>query len=339
MLKSADVLTSFKNYEPIVAPEGEPVPSLEGLNIAVLIPCLNEEATIGQVVHNARKVLPSARIFICDNGSTDHTVEFALASGAQVHHEALRGKGNAVRRMFADIEADVFVLVDGDSTYDVSTAPKLVRTLVSGGYDMVTTSRVAEPGAFRRFDRLGVQILTWLVRSIFGDRISDLLSGYRVFSRRFVKTFPALSHGFEIETELSIHALELRMPIAEVRTSYRERPARSRSKFRTVADGLKILATIFYLMKEERPLQLFAAVSFLLALMSMVEGVPVIENLHMGLTPRLSTAVFAGSTLILAFLSLACGLILDTVTVMRREMKRIFYLGLSRLCAGGKTRI
>jgi hypothetical protein len=174
------------------------------------------------------------------------------------------------------------------------------------------------------------------VRSIFGDRISDLLSGYRVFSRRFVKTFPALSHGFEIETELSIHALELRMPIAEVRTSYRERPARSRSKFRTVADGLKIFGTIFYLMKEERPLQLFAAVSFLLALMSMVEGVPVIENLHMGLTRRLSTAVFAVSTLFLAFLSLACGLILDTVTVMRREMKRIFYLGLSRLCAGRK---
>jgi hypothetical protein len=337
-LNSADVLTSSRNYERI-APESEPAFTLEELDIAVVIPCLNEAATIGQVVLNARNALPSARIFICDNGSTDKTVELALATGAQVYHEALRGKGNAVRRMFADIEADIFVLIDGDSTYDLSIAPRLVRTLVLGGYDMVTTSRVAEPGGFRRFDRLGVKILTWLVRLIFGDRISDLLSGYRVFSRRFVKTFPALSHGFEIETELSIHALELRMPIAEVKTYYRERPAGSRSKFRTVADGLKILATIFYLMKEERPLQLFAAVSILLALMSLAEGVPVIEELDTGLTPRLTTAVLAGSTLILAFLSLACGLILDTVTVMRREMKRISYLALSRRCASGKTRI
>jgi glycosyltransferase involved in cell wall biosynthesis len=304
---------------------------MEELDIAVVIPCLNEAATIGQVVLNARNALPSARIIVCDNGSTDKTVDLALASGANVRHEAFRGKGNAVRRMFADVEADIFVLIDGDSTYDLSIAPKLVRTLVLGGYDMVTTSRVPEPGAFRGFDRLGVKILTCLVRLIFGDRISDLLSGYRVFSRRFVKTFPALSHGFEIETELSIHALELRMPIAEVKTFYRERPAGSRSKFRTIADGLKIFATIFYLMKEERPLQLFAAVSILLALMSMAEGVPVIENLHTGLTPRLSTALLAGSTLILAFLSLACGLILDTVTVMRREMKRIFYLSVETL--------
>ena len=175
------------------------------------------------------------------------------------------------------------------------------------------------------------------MKVIFGNRISDLLSGYRVFSRRFVKTFPALSHGFEIETELSIHALELRMPIAEVKTSYRERPAGSRSKFRTVSDGLRIFVAIFYLMKEDRPLQLFATLAFLLALMTMMEGLPVIENVQTGLTPRLSTAVLASSTLILAFLSLACGLILDTVTLTRREMKRIFYLGLSRLCAGRKT--
>lgn len=288
------------------------------------------------MVLSSRKALPSAGIFVYDNGSTDQTVEFALASGAQVHHELLRGNGNVVRRMFADVEADIFILIDGDCTYDVASAPKLVRTLLLGGYDMVTTTRVAEAGALRRCDRLGVRMLTWLVKMIFGNRVSDLLSGYRVFSRRFVKTFPALSHGFEIETELSIHALELRMPIAEVKTSYRERPAGSASKFRTAGDGLRVFATIFYLIKEERPLQLFAIVSLLLAVTSIVMGWPVIETLQSGLAPRFSTAVLASSTLILAFLSLACGLILDTVTLARREMKRIFYLSLPRSCSGRK---
>ena len=298
--------------------------------IAVLIPCHNEEAAIASVVHDFRATLPEAAIYVYDNNSTDQTIARAQAAGAVVRQEPFQGKGNVVRRMFADVEAEIYILVDGDGTYDAASAPAMVERLWRDGLDMVNGVRVTElVHAYRPGHRLGNRLLTSMVAAIFGRRINDMLSGYRVFSRRFVKSFPALSAGFETETELTVHALELRMRVAEVFTPYRARPRGSVSKLRTYSDGWRILRTIMMLVKEERPLPFFASLSGLLAATSLLLGMPLLLTyLETGLVPRLPTALLATGLMLLAFLGLACGLILDTVTHSRREMKRLFYLSI-----------
>ena len=296
--------------------------------IAVLVPCHNEAAAVDTVVRDFRQHLPTARIYVYDNASTDGTAAVAREAGAEVRHEPLKGKGNVVRRMLADVEADIYVLVDGDGTYDAASAPRLVEHLMANGLDMVCGSRVAlAQTAFRPGHAFGNRLLTGIVSQVFGSRLKDMLSGYRVMSRRFVKSFPALSAGFEIETELTVHALELRAPIAELSTPYRERPSGSASKLHTFRDGIRILRVIFHLVKEERPLPFFSAGSLVLASASISLGIPVIGTfLHTGQVPRFPTAILATGLMILAFLSLVCGLILDTVTRGRREFKRLAYL-------------
>jgi hypothetical protein len=291
------------------------------LAVAVLIPCYNEEAAIEKVVADFRAALPEATIYVYDNNSRDRTVEQARAAGAIVRTEILQGKGNVVRRMFADVEADIYVLVDGDDTYHASSAPKLIAALLAGPLDMVNAARVTEiEAAYRPGHRFGNLMLTTIVARIFGNRIGDMLSGYRVLSRRFVKSFPALASGFETETELTVHALELRMPIAEVG---------SVSKLRTYHDGFRILKTILIMVKEERPLQFFSVLFGLLVLASLGLAVPVlITYVETGLVPRLPTAILSTGLMLLAFLSLTCGLILETVTRGRREIKRMQYLAI-----------
>ncbi|HET6183899.1 MAG TPA: glycosyltransferase family 2 protein [Acetobacteraceae bacterium] len=314
-------------------------PDLGTLAIAVLIPCHNEEVAIGRVVADMRAALPTATIYVYDNNSTDRTVEVARAAGAVVRREILQGKGNVVRRMFADVDADVYVLVDGDDTYDAAVAPLMVSTLLEGDYDMVNGAReAAVEAAYRPGHRFGNVVLTRIVTSIFGNRISDILSGYRVFSRRFVKSFPALSVGFETETEFTVHALELKMPIAEVRTAYRDRPAGSASKLRTFTDGIRILRTILVLIKEERPLQFFALTGFVLLVAAVALGLPVVvEFARTGLVPRLPTAVLASGLVILSWLSLVCGLILDSVARGRKEIKRLAYLAIPLSRGAGRV--
>jgi Glycosyl transferase family 2 len=309
----------------------EPFSPLGG-KIAVLVPCRNEAAAIAGVVHDFRRYLPSATVYVYDNASTDETAQVARDAGAQVYAEPLRGKGNVVRRMFADIDADIYVMVDGDGTYDASSAPRLVRFLMTDRLDMVNCARVSsETAAYRPGHRLGNRLLTGLVARVFGNRLSDVLSGYRVMSRRFVKSFPALSTGFEIETELTVHALELRAPIGEITAPYISRPRGSSSKLHTMRDGLRILRLIVHLIKEERPLQFFTTGFVMLAACSIALGVPVVTQfLATGLVGRLPTAVLATGLMIVAFLSLVCGLILDTVTRGRRELKRLLYLAAGR---------
>jgi len=298
--------------------------------IAVLVPCFNEEAAVAAVVRDFKAALPGAVVYVYDNNSTDRTSEVAARAGAVVRHEPLKGKGNVVRRMFADIEADIYVLVDGDDTYHAASAPKLVQQLIDGQLDMVNGARVSTAeAAYRPGHRFGNVLLTGLVTAVFGKRTADMLSGFRVFSRRFVKTFPALSSGFEIETELTVHALELRMPIGEIATPYKERPPGSQSKLSTFKDGFRILWMIGKLVKEERPLQSFAVTAAALVFVSIMLAWPVMMTyLDTGLVPRLPTAVLSMGLMILAFLALACGLILETVTRGRREMKRLRYLEL-----------
>jgi glycosyltransferase involved in cell wall biosynthesis len=305
-------------------------------NIAVLIPCYNEEAAIPKVVADFRRALPGATIYVYDNNSRDRTAEAARAAGAIIRIETLQGKGNVVRRMFADIEADIYVLVDGDDTYDAASAPKMVQKLLDGPLDMVNGSRTTSiEKAYRPGHRFGNWILTHMVAWIFGNRFSDMLSGYRVMSRRYVKSFPALAVGFETETELTVHALELRMPTMEMPTPYKERPPGSLSKLSTFRDGFRILWTIIVLVKEERPIQFFSLLALLLALVSTGLIIPiVIEFFQTGLVPRLPTAVLSMGLMILGFLSLSCGLILDTVTRGRREMKRMRYLNIPAPNAG-----
>jgi glycosyltransferase involved in cell wall biosynthesis len=304
--------------------------------IAVLIPCYNEQAAVPSVIRAFQAALPGAAIHVYDNNSTDGTVAVARSAGASVRTERLQGKGNVIRRMFADIEADAYVLVDGDDTYDASTAPAMVAMLLEDQLDMVNGARVSDiQAAYRPGHRLGNAVLTGLVTRIFGDRVSDMLSGYRVFSRRFVKSFPALSNGFETETEFTVHALELRMPIGEVPTPYKERPAGSESKLRTYSDGFRILRTIVLLVKEERPLAFFAAIGTVLLLLAVLVAVPVLtEFVRTGLVPRLPTAVLATGLVLLSFLSLTCGLILDSVTRGRKELKRLSYLAISAFQPG-----
>jgi glycosyltransferase involved in cell wall biosynthesis len=299
--------------------------------VAVLVPCYNEQQTIADVVASFRSHVPGCTIFVYDNASTDATVQAARLAGAIVRSEQLRGKGNVVRRMFADIEADVYILVDGDNTYDAASAPKLIETLLRDSLDLVNGARVdTAKDAYRPGHRFGNWLLTTTVARLFGKRFSDMLSGYRVMSRRFVKSFPALSSGFEIETELTVHALQLRAPIVEIATPYRERPPGSVSKLRTVSDGARIFMTIGSLMKEERPLAFFGSVGALLAILSITLAVPIVGGfLKTGLVPRLPTAVLATGLMIVAFLSFTCGLILQTVTRGRLELKRLHYLAIS----------
>ena len=303
---------------------------MHAMDIVVLIPCYNEAATIGTVVKDIREALPQAVVYVYDNNSSDETAEIALASGAVVRDEPLQGKGNTVRRMFADVEADVYVLVDGDDTYDAASAPLLARKLIESNLDMVNAARAAAgSAAYRPGHRSGNVLLTGIVRIIFGARFRDMLSGYRVFSRRFVKCFPAQSKGFEIETELTIHALDLRMPVAEVETPYKERPDGSFSKLNTYSDGIRILRTILILIKEEKPLAFFSTVFAILASVSVLLSIPIIETfLETGLVPRFPTAILSTGMMLLAFLSLASGLILDTVTRGRKELKRLHYLNI-----------
>lgn len=305
-------------------------PPWQGLSVAVLIPCYNEEVAIPKVVADFRAALPDATIHVYDNNSRDGTVAAARAAGATVRTETLQGKGNVVRRMFADIDADIYVLVDGDDTYEAAAAPEMVRMLVENQLDMVNGARVTEiEAAYRRGHRFGNAVLTGIVARIFGNRVSDMLSGYRVFSRRFVKSFPALAAGFETETEFTVHALELKMPVGEVRTAYKDRPAGSTSKLRTYADGFRILRTILILVKEERPLQFFSLAGGALLLAGIVIFIPVfLEFLRTGLVPRLPTAILSTALVLVSFLAFACGLILDTVTRGRKEAKRMAYLAM-----------
>ena len=296
--------------------------------IAVLVPCYNEEAAVASVVKGFRQALPAARVYVYDNNSRDRTADVAREAGAEVRSERRQGKGHVVRRMFADIDADVYVLVDGDATYDAPSAPGMIEKLLSEHLDMVVGLRVdQEQAAYRRGHRTGNWMLTSFLSSVFGQVFKDILSGYRVFSRRFVKSFPVLSDGFEIETELTVHALELAMPVAEVETPYYARPEGSFSKLNTWGDGLRILRTILKLYRSEKPLRFFTAIGAFLALVSIGLAIPVlVVYLETGLVPRLPTAVLSTGLMIVAVLSVSSGLVLDTVTRGRREMKLLAYL-------------
>jgi glycosyltransferase involved in cell wall biosynthesis len=298
------------------------------LKVAVLIPCHNEMLTVAQVITDFRAALPGADIYVYDNNSTDDTVAIAEANGAQIARESRQGKGHVVRRMFRDIEADVFVLVDGDATYDAPSAPRLIDALLDGGFAMVVGSRVTtEDLAYRRGHQFGNRVLTGFVAAVFGTGLRDMLSGYRIFSKRFVKSFPALSSGFEIETELTIHALDLELPITEIDTPYFSRPEGSISKLNTWSDGLRILLTIVELYRSERPLAFFSLLGSALAAMSILLSIPLIATyLETGLVPRIPTAILSTGLMILAFLSVAVGFVLDTVTRGRREVKLLAYL-------------
>ncbi len=297
---------------------------------AVLVPCYNEERAIAKVVADFRAALPEAAVYVYDNNSTDGTVAAAKAAGAVVRRETYQGKGHVVRRMFNDVQADVYVLVDGDATYDAPSAPAMIAKLIEERLDMVVATRVdRDEAAYRPGHRAGNRLLTGFITHMFGRAFTDILSGYRVFSRRFVKSFPILSGGFEIETELTVHALELELPVGEIATPYYSRPSGSASKLSTWSDGFRILWTVFKLYRAERPLSFFGAFGIALAIMSIGLAIPiVITYVQEGLVPRLPTAVLSTGLMLLAFLSIACGLILDTVTRGRRELKLIAYLAL-----------
>jgi glycosyltransferase involved in cell wall biosynthesis len=298
------------------------------MRIAVLVPCYNEEAAVAAVVADFRKALPTAEIYVYDNNSSDRTTMVARDAGAQVRTERRQGKGHVVRRMFADVDADIYVLVDGDATYDAASAPRMIDALVSDHLDMVVGLRVDKAeGAYRPGHRTGNWMLTSFLSSVFGQAFKDILSGYRVFSRRFVKSFPVLSDGFEIETELTVHALELALPVAEIDTPYYARPEGSFSKLNTWRDGFRILATILKLYRSERPLRFFVAIGIFLTLVAIGLAIPILVTFfEQGLVPRLPTAVLAMGLMILAVLSVSSGLVLDTVTRGRREMKLLAYL-------------
>ncbi|MEO8320553.1 MAG: glycosyltransferase family 2 protein [Bradyrhizobium sp.] len=298
------------------------------LRVAVLVPCYNEEAAVATVVADFRKALPAAEIFVYDNNSKDRTAEVARAAGAIVRGERRQGKGHVVRRMFADVDADIYVLVDGDATYDAPSAPRMIETLVNNHLDMVVGFRVDQSvAAYRPGHRTGNWMLTSFLSTVFGQAFRDILSGYRVFSRRFVKSFPVLSDGFEIETELSVHALELALPVTEIETPYYARPEGSVSKLNTWRDGFRILGTILKLYRSEKPLRFFTVIGIFLMLISIGLAIPVIVTyLEEGLVPRLPTAVLSMGLMIVAVLSVSSGLVLDTVTRGRREMKLLAYL-------------
>ncbi len=294
----------------------------------MLVPCYNEEVAVAQVVRDFRVALPGAAIYVYDNNSTDSTAAFARAAGAEVFAEKRQGKGHVVRRMFSDVEADIYVLVDGDATYHAASAPEMIERLLDGPLDMVAASRIDRgPDAYRAGHRAGNRLLSAFVAAVFGAGFNDVLTGYRVLSRRFVKSFPVLSRGFEIETELAIHALDLGLAAAEVETPYHPRLAGSASKLNTWRDGFRILWTILALYRAERPLSFFSLVGIALAAVAVVLAIPIfVTYLETGLVPRLPTAVLSTGLMLLACLSIAVGLVLDTVTRGRREMKLLAYL-------------
>jgi glycosyltransferase involved in cell wall biosynthesis len=296
--------------------------------IAVLVPCYNEGKTIGAVVRDFKAALPRAAVYVYDNNSSDDTVDRAREAGAIVRREPLQGKGNVVRRMFSEIDADVYVMVDGDDTYDAAAAPSLVSALLTAGHDMVVGRRVTSHEAAYRFGhQFGNRLFTRGVQWLFGAGFTDILSGYRVMSRRFVKSFPALAGGFEIEAALTVHALTLLIPVGEIATKYKNRPEGSASKLRTISDGRKILASILALLRRERPLAFFSVIAAAFLLTAGVLMVPIIKTyLEIGLVPRFPTVIVATGLTVLASLAFACGLILDTVTQGRREARRIAYL-------------
>lgn len=296
--------------------------------VAVLVPCYNEAAAVGTVVADFRKALPDAQIYVYDNNSSDGTVAVAREAGADVRSERRQGKGHVVRRMFADVDADIYVLVDGDATYDAPSAPKMIAKLMDEHLDMVVGFRIdQEQAAYRRGHRTGNWMLTNFLAAVFGQAFTDILSGYRVFSRRFVKSFPVLSDGFEIETELTVHALELALPVAEIETPYYARPEGSFSKLNTWRDGFRILNTILKLYRSEKPLRFFSIIGAFLMIVSVGLAIPVVMTyLELGIVPRLPTAVLSMGLMILAVLSVSSGLVLDTVTRGRREIKLLAYL-------------
>jgi glycosyltransferase involved in cell wall biosynthesis len=298
--------------------------------IAVLIPCYNEEATIAATVKGFRAALPGAAVYVYDNNSSDRTKATAAKAGAIVRSEGQQGKGHVVRRMFADIDADVYVMADGDLTYDPKAAPDMVAMLLAEQLDMVVgTRKHEEKEAYRGGHVLGNRLFTGLLAGLFGRSFNDIFSGYRVFSRRFVKSFPVLSSGFEIETEMSVHALELRMPVGEVETRYLARPEGSESKLSTFGDGWRILKTIGTLYRVERPVLFYGTVAVLLLVAALLLSIPlVITYLHTHLVPRVPTAILVTGMVIVAVLCFFAGLILDTVTRGRREMRRLAYLSL-----------
>ena len=299
--------------------------------IAVLLPCYNEEAAIGETVAGFRAALPDATIYVYDNNSRDRTREVAAAAGAVVRSERQQGKGHVVRRMFADIDADVYVMADGDLTYDPAAAPTMVELLLTDGLDMVVgTRRHEQKEAYRGGHVVGNKVFTGLLSGLFGRSFSDIFSGYRVFSRRFVKSFPVLSAGFEIETEMSVHALELRMPVGEVETVYGARPEGSHSKLSTFSDGWRILRTIGNLYRMERPVLFYGSIGALLVIVAILLAIPLVETyLQTGLVPRVPTAILLTGMVIVAVLCVFTGLILDTVTRGRREVRRLSYLSLA----------
>lgn len=296
--------------------------------IAILIPCFNEAIAIGKVVRDFAAALPAARIYVYDNNSTDNTMQLASDAGAIVRKQDLQGKGNVVRRMFADVDADVYVLVDGDATYDAAAAPAMAQKLVDENLDMVVGVRQTDQAdAYRQGHRFGNRMLTGLTGRIFGRTFTDMLSGYRVFSRRFVKSYPAHAGGFEVETELAVHALELRMPVAEYITRYGSRMDGSHSKLSTWRDGWRILVTILKLTKNGKPLLFFGTGAVICSLAALGLAVPLlITYMHTGLVPRFPTAILCSALMILAGIFVVCGLILDTVTLGRREHKHLAYL-------------
>ena len=304
-------------------------------SVAVIVPCYNEEASIGKVVKDFRKALPQATIHVFDNNSKDKTVEFAKAAGAEVHRVQFQGKGNVVRRMFADVDADVYVMVDGDATYDAPSAPAMVERLINENLDMVVGCRVEEStnnNNYRPGHRFGNKLLTGFVAHIFGDSFTDMLTGYRVFSRRFAKSFPAHSHGFETETELTVHALEMRVPHAEINTPYFERPEGSESKLSTYKDGIKILKMILRLYSNERPLQFWGGIGAVFILVALIVVVPIIVNyVHTNEVPRFPTLIIASAIALAGLLFEMVGLILRTVTHGRREVKYLAYLSVDSL--------
>ncbi|SHN37045.1 Glycosyltransferase involved in cell wall bisynthesis [Duganella sacchari] len=296
--------------------------------IAILVPCYNEAVTIAAIVRDFQACLPQAQVYVFDNNSSDDTARIAREAGAIVRNVPEQGKGSVVRRMFADIEADAYIMVDGDDTYDASVAPQLVARLLQDGLDMVVGNRVStEQAAYRPGHRFGNAMLTGCVSFLFGRTFTDILSGYRVFSRRYVKSFAAHSAGFEIETELTVHSLELRMPVAEVATVYKSRPEGSVSKLNTYRDGVRILSTILRLFKSERPLAFFSLFAVVSMLLSVILAEPLVQTyLHTGLVPRLPTAVLCAALMLFGVILLVCGIILDAVTKGRIEQKRFAYL-------------
>ncbi len=308
----------------LVLPERAPA------RVAVLVPCYNEAITIGSVVSGFRAALPAAEIYVYDNNSKDATAAIAREAGATVRIEQRQGKGHVVRRMFADIDADCYILVDGDDTYDASVAAELADRVLTQGFDFVNVARVSTAvEAYRRGHQLGNRVLTEMVRTFFGRQTSDMLSGYKALSRRFVKSFPAMSGGFETETELTVHALEMRMPMTELTAPYKERPEGSTSKLRTYRDGTRILMLISRLIKDERPFQFFGTLGVLVGLLGLLVGLPVVLTyLETGLVPRLPTAVLSVGLVVLAWLFVFAGIILDVITKARQEIKRLTYLSI-----------